>query len=278
MAIIIEPKIGPDPKIENTLKHHCFDNDGPQTSVLLETSNYCRGSCRTGDSTKKLEKLHPMCSRGHKFVLQITVVLRCILCMLLATSSRGIATVRSKIFHKGFVTQAKLYMSSVGKEVNIGEPLAVHVTSATAVSSNRDIVISGLCDFDCNILHKDLAKDKTRLLTAASSHGINFCLAPGTDILSSQEILDLTTDENETQVFGSAGVHPYNAATETHCDDAVYQLAGLLSRSNCYAVGECGLDYSNGFPDKALQIVWFRSVILLVILITRTALGSGPTM
>lgn len=216
-----------------------------------------------------------MCSRGHKFAFKFAVVLRCILCMLAATSSRGIATVRSKIFQKGFVTKAKHYMSSGGKEVNVGEPLALQLTSALAVSSNRDIVISGLCDFDCNILHKDLAKDKTRLLSAASSVGINYCLAPGTDIQSSQEILDLPTNEIETQVFGSAGVHPYNAATETHCDDAVSQLADLLTLSNCYAVGECGLDYSNGFPDKALQIVWFRSVILLIILTTMTAVGSN---
>ena len=198
-------------------------------------------------------------------MLPLTVVLSCILCMLAATSRWGSATVRSKIFQKGLKSPTKLWMSSSSRDMNTEEHPAVNVKSALADSLNRNIVISGLCDFDCNILHKDLAKDKIRLLSAATSVGVNFFVAPGTDLQSSQEILDLTTIENEIQLFGSAGVHPYNAATEAHCDDAISQLVVLLTHPNCYAVGECGLDYSNGFPDKVQQIVWFRSVIRLTL-------------
>lgn len=199
-----------------------------------------------------------MCSRERKFVYPIAIVLSCILCMLVATSRRGIATARSKIFQKGLRTPTN--MSSSNKDMNSEGPPALKVTSAAAVSFNREIAINGLCDFDCNILHKDLAKDKVRLLVAAKSVGVTYSIAPGTDLQSSKEILDISTSENEMQVFGSAGVHPYNAVTEAYCDDAISQLAVLLTHPNCHAVGECGLDYSSGFPDKAQQIPWFRLV------------------
>jgi TatD related DNase len=208
-----------------------------------------------------------MCSSERKFVFQIAIVLRCILCMLVATSRRGIATARSKIFQKGLRTPTKLCMSSSNKDMNSEGHSALKVTSAAAVSFNRESAISGLCDFDCNILHKDLAKDTVRLLTAAKSVGVTYSIAPGTDLESSKEILDLSTSENEMQVFGSAGVHPYNAVTEAYCDDAISQLAVLLSHPNCHAVGECGLDYSSGFPVKDQQIPWFR-------LVTRLTLNS----
>lgn len=206
-----------------------------------------------------------MCSRERKIVFQIAIVLSCILCMLVATSRRGIATARSKIFQKALRTPTKLCMSSSNRDMNREGPPALKITSAAAVSFNREIAISGLCDFDCNILHKDLAKDKVRLLTAAKSVGVTYSIAPGTDLQSSKEILDLSTSENEMQVFGSAGVHPYNAVTEAYCDDAISQLTVLLTHPNCHAVGECGLDYSSGFPDKDQQIPWFRSVTRLTL-------------
>lgn len=128
----------------------------------------------------------------------------------------------------------------------------------SAVSRSNPSSMLALCDFDCNILHKDMLDDKERLADAASEAGIGYFVVPGSDLESSRAILGLPIDLNGVRLIGSAGVHPYNAAKDILSETTLNELHGMVSSSNCYAVGECGLDYSNGFPDKDVQIPWFR--------------------
>jgi Tat protein secretion system quality control protein TatD with DNase activity len=39
---------------------------------------------------------------------------------------------------------------------------------------------------------------------------------------------------------------------------AITELETMAQKDNCFAVGECGLDYSEGFPEKTFQLEWFR--------------------
>ena len=116
----------------------------------------------------------------------------------------------------------------------------------------------GLCDFDCNILHRDLTADKDRLIESALELGITYFMVPGSGLLESRAILDLAKVEKRIALIGTAGVHPYAALTDVHSQDALKQLEVMVTDAECYAVGECGLDYSTGFPDKEPQIEWFR--------------------
>ena len=134
----------------------------------------------------------------------------------------------------------------------------IDLSSASAVDSSVGSSMLALCDFDCNILHKDMLDDKDKLADAASEVGIGYFVVPGSDLESSRAILGLSTDLNGVRLIGSAGVHPYNAAKDILSEATLNELQGMVSSSNCYAVGECGLDYSNGFPDKDVQIPWFR--------------------
>lgn len=136
--------------------------------------------------------------------------------------------------------------------------LSLASVTDSAVSRRNPSSVLALCDFDCNILHKDMLDDKERLADAASEAGIGYFVVPGSDLESSRAILGLPIDLNGVRLIGSAGVHPYNAAKDILSETTLNELRGMVSSSNCYAVGECGLDYSNGFPDKDVQIPWFR--------------------
>lgn len=128
----------------------------------------------------------------------------------------------------------------------------------TTAPTKDEGFIFGLCDFDCNILHEDIIDEKDRLLAVAGGLGVSNFIVPGSSLESSKAILDLTEKRGGLKLIGSAGVHPYNAARDVFCKDAADQLASMIAMPNCYAVGECGLDYSDGFPDREKQMEWFR--------------------
>jgi hypothetical protein len=64
-----------------------------------------------------------------------------------------------------------------------------------ALISSRSYLTTGLCDFDCNLLHKDIIGDKDRLTIAAKEVGISYFVVPGSTLEESQSILSLTSDE-----------------------------------------------------------------------------------
>lgn len=72
-------------------------------------------------------------------------------------------------------------------------------------SSNKNY-LSGLCDFDCNLLHKDIIGDKDRFITAARKLGITYLIVPGSTLEESQSILSLTHDE--VWLIATAGEFP----------------------------------------------------------------------
>jgi TatD related DNase len=154
--------------------------------------------------------------------------------------------------------------NSIHKAVDSNSPTRSNVdlssasTIESAVRESNPSGMSLLCDFDCNILHKDMLDDKERLADAAGEVGIGYFVVPGSDLESSRDILGLHIDLNGVRLIGSAGVHPYNAAKDFLSEATLNELNGMVLSPNCYAVGECGLDYSNGFPDKDIQIPWFR--------------------
>lgn len=164
------------------------------------------------------------------------------------------------------------------------------ITVLHSMQTNIPTAATGLCDFDCNILHKDLINDKDQLLCDAAARGIYFYIVPGSTLIESEAILDLTylsytqdnknennTDsiiknencsnndndrkKNSIKLLGTAGVHPYNAQTDLYNEASLFLLSNLVESNHCYAVGECGLDYSTGFPVKEFQLQWFRLVL-----------------
>ena len=120
-----------------------------------------------------------------------------------------------------------------------------------------------LCDFDYNVLHDDIRADKDRLKEVAKAMGVKWFVTPGSCLSSSGELLQLAN--NDEDFVATAGVHPYNTAKDVLSDESLSLLRVLLQSDRCYAVGECGLDYSPGFPEKHLQLPWFKAQLSLAI-------------
>nr|CCA21692.1 conserved unknown protein putative [Albugo laibachii Nc14] len=110
-------------------------------------------------------------------------------------------------------------------------------------------------DIDCNLTHEDLRKDVPKLLAAAQNVGVTAMLVPGTTLETSREAIQLGRLYPQ-QVFPTAGVHPFHAVT-LPSEEELESLRELSTQ--VFAVGECGLDYSDGFPSPATQQTWFES-------------------
>jgi len=158
-------------------------------------------------------------------------------------------------------------------------PLLVHASTGASIhktsdnSNNADSSTNHvtrdsalrLFDVDANLTHEQLRKDIVDLLTTASTKAhLKACIVPGSDVEDSKLALDFAVDEDlrkksGVEVYSTFGVHPYNAKgtiiPERFFDDA----RRLLSENGrVVAVGETGLDISEGFPPLEEQLVWFR--------------------
>lgn len=137
-----------------------------------------------------------------------------------------------------------------------------------------------LVDVDCNLLHKDLLSvmdsissldidpeipEELHILhhPSIATSGIVAMISPSSTIdesVRSVHILESSTDQqkNHISVKTTVGVHPYSAHTNTN---NLSEIRALLDKpnSNQYisCIGETGLDYSEGFPEKSYQIPVF---------------------
>ena len=115
-----------------------------------------------------------------------------------------------------------------------------------------------LVDFDANLLHEHLISSTETLLQDAESLGIKMFVVPGTNLLDSRDGMEMISNFSQSKIITTCGVHPYNAESVPFSDNSRETLFKLIQDSRCSAVGECGLDYSHGFPDRSFQLEWFR--------------------
>ena len=118
-----------------------------------------------------------------------------------------------------------------------------------------------LFDFDCNLTHQDLRNDVESLMHRAATVGVSEMLVPGASIEESQRAIELCR-QHPTQLFPTAGVHPYNARAMPTAEE-IATLRDLLKLEQVCAVGECGLDYSPSFPERKYQRRWFAEQLAL---------------
>ena len=137
----------------------------------------------------------------------------------------------------------------------------------SSLVSNKSV----LCDFDANLLHKDLRDDIAHHIKQASEHAhVKLFVVPGSTLADSAEAVALAQNsEMQMNIIATAGIHPYHVAAVEHAhgEDVIAALIDIITSGGeaCKAVGETGLDYSEGFPDKALQLPWMRSQVQLAL-------------
>lgn len=143
-----------------------------------------------------------------------------------------------------------------------------------------------LIDVDCNLWHRDLqtlqavaaptdgaARDAWSILREDGLKEANIVamLSPSSTIEEARAGLSLlNTNPPPLPVKTTVGVHPYHVnddelqgkSMEEHKEAIVALLTSPESaRRHCAAVGECGLDATEGFPSLEKQLPWFRMQI-----------------
>ena len=105
------------------------------------------------------------------------------------------------------------------------------------------------------------------VLGNAREYGVEYFGVPGTTLTDSKQVLALVRETSPPAcILAACGVHPYHAAEDPlDSPEQVELLRGLISDSACRAVGECGLDYSDGFPPREIQLRCFQQQLALAL-------------
>ncbi|CAM9601677.1 unnamed protein product [Ectocarpus fasciculatus] len=139
---------------------------------------------------------------------------------------------------------------------------ALHTTTAATAAADAGDTSSYLVDVDANLLHDDLSNDIDHHIQVASSVGVKQFVVPGSTVEDSRGSLELARQKPNV-VFSTAGVHPYHVQGSGSLEDAMASIATLAATEEARCVGECGLDYSEGFPAAELQLPWFERQVEL---------------
>lgn len=148
-------------------------------------------------------------------------------------------------------------------------------TSVAAVTTffSKDGNAPLLFDVDCNLTHKDLIEDIEEHVSAAVRVGVGGMIVPSMTVDEARECLEVYRKFNSPtlQIRTTVGIHPYTAK-EFIADDqkepqdaTMHTIRDIIvnNKDAISAIGECGLDYSNGFPDKTIQIPCFEEHLKL---------------
>jgi TatD DNase family protein len=99
--------------------------------------------------------------------------------------------------------------------------------------------------------HLDALDDPAAAVARAREAGVTRIIAIGTDPTSWAETLPIV--EEHERVYGVAGLHPHEAASEFDADT----LERLLQHPRFVAVGEIGLDYYRDYAPRDAQAKLF---------------------
>lgn len=118
----------------------------------------------------------------------------------------------------------------------------------TVDRSGKSMLVDTHCHLDDPRLHSRVCD----VISHAESCGVGRFIVPGIEPLSWEKIVSLAAADD--RVFAAPGVHPM------HADKWGATAEGLLNRlvPDIVAVGEIGLDYSEGMPPHELQQAVFR--------------------
>jgi TatD DNase family protein len=158
---------------------------------------------------------------------------------------------------------------------------ARHLRSSCRTFSQQTIsrMAPELIDVDCNLWHRDLKTLQNKEIgendadspwnilkeDAIAAANVIAMLSPSSTIEEARLGLKLLqTKPPPLTVKTTVGVHPYHVNDDEFSGKSLEEHGATIKsliRSNldlCSAVGECGLDASEGFPPLQDQLPWFR--------------------
>jgi len=109
--------------------------------------------------------------------------------------------------------------------------------------------------FDTHAHYSDSRFDNDRheLLMSMEENGVGGIVEAGADVKSSDNAIELSG--KYSFVYAAAGIHPQETAgiDESHME----WLGAQASKEKVVAIGEIGLDYYYGQPERPVQKKWF---------------------
>jgi TatD DNase family protein len=132
-----------------------------------------------------------------------------------------------------------------------------------------------LIDVDCNLLHVDMKSliiqpnEETsvyQLLSedAVMESNIVAMISPASTIQEANDSIDMIKKyEGSLEIKTTVGVHPYHVTDSGLDSPENYhdEILQLITSPHVAAIGECGLDATDGFPPMDIQIPWFRAQV-----------------
>lgn len=130
-----------------------------------------------------------------------------------------------------------------------------------------------LIDVDCNLLHADMRSLRNNdeasvghILEEDAVHDSNIVamLSPASTIEEARKTIEmLKHDTFPLELRTTVGVHPYHVNDEgLGSPESNYEeIKRLIDCHVVAAIGECGLDASDGFPPIEDQIPWFKAQV-----------------
>ena len=164
--------------------------------------------------------------------------------------------------NKTFVTSTKLSLSNKRKEVLKLENNRNTMPQFFSKSDKLPL----LFDVDCNLTHKDLIEDVNEHVESAIKIGVAGMIVPSMTIAEAMECLKIYEKFNtkEFKIRTTIGIHPYTANEFNTTNNTINEMKNIILENPCItAIGECGLDYSDGFPDKSIQLPCFEEQLKL---------------
>jgi len=115
-------------------------------------------------------------------------------------------------------------------------------------------------DIGLNLTHAQFAHDRREVWQRARAAGVDKALLTGTDLVSSQQALNLAETLGQG-LYCTAGVHPHDAAGWQ--PETASALRTLLQQPQVKAVGETGLDFNRNFSSPEAQRTAFEAQVEL---------------
>jgi len=116
-----------------------------------------------------------------------------------------------------------------------------------------------LFDSHCHLEDERFQDDRAEVMARMQDAGVRRCILAGSDMDSSQRIVNLTREH--ANVFGVVGVHPHEAKSWT--EDCAQKIADWQKEERIVGVGEIGLDYYYDFSPRDVQReVFVRQLVL----------------
>ncbi len=111
-----------------------------------------------------------------------------------------------------------------------------------------------MIDAHCHLDFEAFDDDREAVIKRAEAAGIEHIIIPG---VKSEHWGRITKLCERSNLHACYGLHPYYVDLHSNAD--LSKLEQQLSAQDCVALGECGLDYRDGQPEKQLQLKFFKA-------------------